>query len=66
MAGPLRRRLLDASQALCAELVEQGDDFQAALVFSKEIAVERGLHWIPPFRHDLVLGNAVSALAFLR
>jgi threonine dehydratase len=55
-----------AMRALGAELLEHGDDFQEALVASKELAAERRLHWVPSFHHDLVWGSAVSALDFLR
>ena len=55
-----------AMQALGAELIEQGEDFQAALEFSAQLATERRLHRMPSFHADLVLGNAVSALAFLQ
>lgn len=55
-----------AMRALGAELVVHGEDFQAALEESERRAAERGLHWIPPFHDDLVNGNAVSMLHFLR
>jgi threonine dehydratase len=55
-----------AMQALGAELIEHGEDFQAALDHSAQLAAERGLHRVPSFHPDLVLGNAVSALNFLR
>ncbi len=55
-----------AMRALGAELIEHGDDFQAALEHSRQLAATRGLHPVPSFHPDLVLGNAVSALAFLR
>jgi threonine dehydratase len=55
-----------AMRGLGAELIEHGDDYQAALVRSEEIAGERGLHWVPPYHRDLVWGNAVSMLLFLR
>ncbi len=55
-----------AMRALGAELLEHGEDFQAALEFSRELAAKRGLHAVPSFHADLVLGNAVSALAFLQ
>ena len=55
-----------AMRALGAELLEHGGDFQEALVKSRELAAERRLHWVPSFHHDLVWGNAVSALDFLR
>jgi threonine dehydratase len=55
-----------AMRALGAELVEHGDDFQAALVYSRGLAAERGLHWMPAFHRDLAVGNACSMLDFLR
>jgi threonine dehydratase len=55
-----------AMRALGAELLEHGDDFQAALVHSEKLAAERGLHWIPAYHPDLARGNAVSMLNFLR
>jgi len=55
-----------AMRALGVELIEHGEDFQAALVQSQRIAAERGLHWVPSFHRDLVNGNAVSMVDFLR
>ncbi len=55
-----------AMRGLGAELVEHGDDFQAALVHSEALATERGLHWMPAYHRDLAWGNAVSMLSFLR
>jgi len=55
-----------AMRALGAELIEHGEDFQAAFEHSVRVAAERGLHAMPSYHHDLVLGIAVSALAFLR
>jgi threonine dehydratase len=55
-----------AMRALGAELIEHGDDFQAALIHSEELAARRQLHWVPSYHRDLVLGNAVSMVAFLR
>jgi threonine dehydratase len=55
-----------AMRALGAELVEHGEDYQAAVVHSKGLGAERGLHWIPGFHRDLACGVAVSALDFLR
>jgi threonine dehydratase len=55
-----------AMRALGAELIEHGEDFQAALEFGKELADKTKLHWVPSFHRDLVCGNAVSALDFLR
>jgi len=55
-----------AMRALGAELIEHGDDFQAALVYSETLAAERGLHWMGAYHRDLAWGNAVSMLNFLR
>src|SRR5580692_192404 len=55
-----------AMRALGAEMIEHGDDFQAALVEARRLAAQRRLHWIPAFHRDLVLGNAASMLNFLR
>ena len=55
-----------AMRALGAELIEHGEDFQAALDYSRQLAAERRLHPVPSFHQDLVAGNAVSALHFLR
>ncbi|HEY6227182.1 MAG TPA: threonine dehydratase [Verrucomicrobiae bacterium] len=56
----------NAMRALGADLLEHGDDFQAALEHSKRLADDRGLAWVPSFHHDLVRGNAVSTLNFLQ
>jgi threonine dehydratase len=56
----------EAMRALESELLEYGEDFQAALDHSKQLAVERGVHWVPSFHRDLVCGNAVSTLNFLQ
>jgi threonine dehydratase len=53
-------------RALGATLVEFGEDFQGALVHSEGLAAELGLHWVPSFQADLVAGNAVSMVDFLR
>jgi threonine dehydratase len=55
-----------AMGALGAELIEHGDDFQGALEHSRDLAAQRKLHAVPSFHHDLIAGNAVSALDFLR
>jgi threonine dehydratase len=55
-----------AMRALGAELIEAGEDFQAALEHAAKLAAERSAHYIPSFHRDLVLGNAVSSLHFLR
>ncbi len=55
-----------AMRAQGVELLEHGDDFQAALVHSEKLGAERGLHWVPAYHRDLALGNAVSMVRFLR
>src|SRR5579863_4111077 len=55
-----------AIRARGAQLIEEGEDFQAALVKADALAGELGLHSMPSFHRDLVLGNAVSMLRFLR
>jgi threonine dehydratase len=55
-----------AMRALGAELLEHGEDFQAALEHSQKLAADRSLHWVPSFHRDLVCGNAVSTLNFLQ
>ena len=55
-----------AMRALGAELIEHGEDFQAALDHAAGLATQRRLHRMPSYHPDLVLGNAVSALAFLQ
>ncbi|MSU46590.1 MAG: threonine dehydratase [Lacunisphaera sp.] len=55
-----------AMRGLGAELIEHGDDFQAALEFAEQIAAQRGLHFVPSFHRDLVWGTAVSMLNFLQ
>ena len=56
----------DAMRALGAELVEHGEDFQAALLHAGKIATDRSWHAMPSFHSELVRGIAVSTLHFLR
>jgi len=51
-----------AMQALGAELVEHGDDFQAANEYATELAAERGLHKVASFDRLLVSGTGTYAL----
>jgi threonine dehydratase len=51
-----------AMRAQGAELIEHGDDFNAALDFAKRLAAERGLHMVPSFHKALVQGVATYAL----
>jgi threonine dehydratase len=51
-----------AMRALGAELIEYGEDFQAAREEAMRLAGARGLHSVPSFHRDLVLGVATYAL----
>src|SRR5438132_2310413 len=55
-----------AMQAFGADLVEHGDDFQAAREEAYRRAEATGLHIVPAFHPDLVLGVATYALELLR
>ena len=54
-----------AMRALGAELVEHGDDFQAAREEAIRVAETGGLDLVPAFHRDLVLGVATYALELL-
>jgi threonine dehydratase len=53
-----------AMRALGVELVEHGEDFQAAREHAARLADERGLHMVPSFHQDLVRGVASYWLEF--
>src|SRR5689334_815048 len=53
-------------RAFGAELVEHGDDFQAAREEAERRAQFAGLHMVPSFHGDLVLGVATYALELFR
>lgn len=55
-----------AMRAQGAELVEHGEDFDAARAFAEALAKERGLEFAPSFAPDLVKGVATYALELLR
>lgn len=55
-----------AMRALGVELIEEGDDFQAANEAAARIAAERGWHRIPSFHPLLVRGVGTYALELLR
>ena len=55
-----------AMQAFGADLVEHGDDFQAAREEADRRAQASGLEMVPSFHPDLVLGVATYALELLR
>ena len=54
-----------AMRALGVELLEHGEDFQAAREQALRLGAERGLHAIPSFHPDLVLGVASAWVEFL-
>jgi len=53
-----------AMRALGVELVEHGDDFQAAREHAQRLAHEHGLHMVPSFHDDLVRGVATYWVEF--
>jgi threonine dehydratase len=53
-----------AMRALGVELIEHGDDFQAAREHAAGLARERGLHMVPSFHADLVRGVASYWMEF--
>jgi threonine dehydratase len=55
-----------AMEALGAELIVHGRDFDEAVPFAQQLARERGLHRIPSFHNDLVCGVASYSLELLR
>jgi threonine dehydratase len=55
-----------AMLALGVELIEHGDDFQAASEFAEALAIQRGFLKVPSFDPLLVRGVATYALEFLR
>jgi threonine dehydratase len=55
-----------AMKSLGAELIEHGDDFQAALDYATAQAKTNGLHLVPSFHPLLVHGTSTYALEFLQ
>ena len=49
-----------------ATVVEFGKDFDEARHEAHRVATQRGLHFVPSFHRDLVMGVATYALEFLR
>jgi threonine dehydratase len=45
-----------AMRALGAELIEHGSEFQEAKEHATELAKQRGLHFVPSYHRDLLLG----------
>jgi threonine dehydratase len=55
-----------AMRAFGAELVEHGEDFDTARAEAGRVAAAEGLHFVPSFHRDLVLGVATYALELFR
>jgi threonine dehydratase len=55
-----------AMQALGAQLIEHGDDFQASREHAQRLATERGLHMVPSFHPALVHGVSSYSLELFR
>lgn len=55
-----------AMRGLGAELIEEGNDFQAAVEAADRIAIERDWHRLPSYHPHLVSGVGTYALEFLR
>jgi threonine dehydratase len=55
-----------AMRALGVELIEQGQDFDEAYAYARELAEERRLHMVPTFHPWLVRGVGTYGLEFLR
>ncbi len=53
-----------AIRALGAELIEHGEDFQAALEHAAKLAADRSLHFVPSYHGDLVRGVASYWIEF--
>lgn len=55
-----------AMRSLGVELIEHGDDFQAAREFAHTLAEERSLHLVPSFHPLLITGVATYSLELLQ
>ena len=55
-----------AMRALGVELIEHGDDFQAAREYAVGLAAERRLHMVPSFHHGLIKGVMTYWLEFFQ
>jgi threonine dehydratase len=55
-----------AMRALGVELIEHGTDFQESREYAVRLAGERGLHAVPAFHRNLLLGVATCGLELLR
>ena len=55
-----------AMQALGAQLVEHGHDFQEAREHAQALALDRGAHMVPSYHPALVLGVATAWIEFFK
>lgn len=55
-----------AMRALGVELIEHGDDFQAAKEFAEKLAQENSLHMVQSYHHLLIRGVATYCLELFR
>jgi threonine dehydratase len=55
-----------AMRAFGVELIEHGDDFQAAREFTHSLAIEKSLHFVPSFHPLLIAGVATYSLELLQ
>ena len=55
-----------AMRAFGAELIEEGDDFDCAVLHAKKLAAERGLHMVPSYHEDLVAGVGTYAYEMMK
>ena len=55
-----------AMRSLGVNLMEHGDDFQAAREFAIAMAAERGLHMVPSFHRELVRGVMTGWVEFFQ
>lgn len=55
-----------AMRALGVQLIEHGDDFQAAREFAGALAATRGLHMVPSFHRHLVAGVMTYWIEFFQ
>lgn len=53
-----------AMRALGVELIEHGEDFQAAREYAGGLALQQGLHMVPSFDHGLIQGVMTYWLEF--
>jgi threonine dehydratase len=53
-----------AMRAQGAELIEYGDDYQESKEHARQLADERGWHFVPPYHRDIVKGVATYWMEF--